>query len=534
MNKTIIININGIVFHIEEDAYEVLRTYMTEVKRHFAYSPDSDEIVTDIENRLAEMFTERLNTDFKQVIVLADVNFVTAKMGNVNDFSMEEDEPSPIRNAQHRNGKKLFRDTDDRIISGVCAGIGHYFGVEPRWIRLAALVLLIVTMGSVLPVYIILWIVVPKAITRADKMAMKGEPINIQNFKKNFDEEIEGLKTGFNRAQHEARPAMNQVGKFIGSAGKMLIKFIGAFISFIGIIMLFALTVSLIVFLGYWNSNHLDQFPFNVVNPGYKSVLALSAFILLFIPIAALVMFAIRVTFARFAVSKTVYFTMLVVWLAGLGMGIYHASRIGSDFNDEANFSVTTPLKPSDVYYLKLNDVQYFSKEDSIQYQIDPADFKERIIINNNRDFNMPRNVSLEIVYAGTGKPELIQEFSARGRDFETALDRAKRAKHRFIQTDSLLVFDAATYLERGELWRDQSVHLTLRLPANTKIRIESNVGRYLEDYSLWECKPQNAERDFLSEWTMTPTGLQCKTASTDSNFGDPIDSDTSDMNQNF
>lgn len=534
MNKTIIININGIVFHIEEDAYEVLRTYMTEVKRHFAYSPDSEEIVTDIENRLAEMFGERLDQDHKQVIVLSDVEFVTAKMGNVNEFSMDEDEPAPLRNDHHMNGKKLFRDNDDKIISGVCAGIGHYFGVEPRWIRLAALILLVVTMGSVLPVYIILWIVVPKAITRADKMAMKGEPINIQNFKKNFDEEIEGLRSGFSRAQHEARPAINQVGKFIGSAGKMLIKFIGAFIAIIGTIMLFALTVGLIVFLGYWNSNHLNEFPFNVVNPGYKSVIALSAFILLLIPLAALVMFAIRVTFARFAVSKTVYFTMLIVWLAGLGMGIYHASRIGSDFNDEANFSVTTPLEASDVYYLKLNDEQYFSKEDSIQYQIDSKDFKQRIIIRNNGDFNMPRNVSLKIVYAGTGKPELIQEFSARGKNFETALDRAKRAKHRFIQTDSLLVFDAVTYLERGELWRDQSVHLTLRIPANTSLRIESNVSRYLQDYWFWECKPQNAERDFLSEWTMTPSGLQCKGDSTEKKITDTTDRDTSEINESF
>ena len=107
MNKTIIININGIVFHIEEDAYEVLRSYMTDVKRHFAYSPDNDEIVTDIENRLAEMFTERLTADHKQVIVLADVSYVTEKMGNVNDFSLEDDEPVNTDNASFRNGKKL-------------------------------------------------------------------------------------------------------------------------------------------------------------------------------------------------------------------------------------------------------------------------------------------------------------------------------------------------------------------------------------------------------------------------------------------
>src|SRR5690606_18705577 len=104
MNKTIIININGIVFHIEEDAYEILRSYMTEVKRHFAYSTDNEEIVQDIENRLAEMFTERLTEQSKQVIVQQDVVDITARMGNVNDFDVEfDDQPFNGMRTAHRS-----------------------------------------------------------------------------------------------------------------------------------------------------------------------------------------------------------------------------------------------------------------------------------------------------------------------------------------------------------------------------------------------------------------------------------------------
>ena len=86
MNKTIIININGIVFHIEEDAYEILKNYMTDVKRHFSNSADSLEITTDIENRIAEMFSELLARDNKQVIIEQDVNAVIGQMGSVADF----------------------------------------------------------------------------------------------------------------------------------------------------------------------------------------------------------------------------------------------------------------------------------------------------------------------------------------------------------------------------------------------------------------------------------------------------------------
>lgn len=505
MNKTIIININGIVFHIEEDAYEVLRTYMTEVKRHFAYSADSEEIVTDIENRLAEMFNEKLASDQKQVIELADVQFVTGTMGNVNDFDIDDEE----EDRYSRSGRKLFRDTDDKILGGVCAGMGHYFSVEPRWIRLLAIIFIFIG-GIGLPVYILLWIIIPAAITRADKMAMKGEPINIQNFKKNFDEELEGLRGGFNRAHSEVRPVIYQIGKLIVTLATLFIKFIVAIVAFTGILTMIVWFIGLVVFLGYWNSNELNTFPFTVVNPGYKSVLAFSAFIIVFIPLVALVLFALRVLVKRIMVSKTVYFSMLILWIAGLVLGAYHASRIASEFNEEAKFSVTTPLSPSPVYYLKVNPVEYLTKEDSIRYDIDATNFNGTLI-SRRKDFNGPRSVKIQIVKGDVGKPTLIQEYSARGSNFEQALSTSRRVKHGFVQQDSLLIFDPRTHLRRGELWRDQSVNLILRIPENTRVMIERTVNPYLNGYDVWDCQPPNTTRDYISEWKMTSEGLKCQ-----------------------
>src|SRR3954466_4577112 len=103
MNKTIIININGFIFHIEEDAYEILKNYMTDVKRHFLNSADSLEITTDIENRIAEMFTEILATQNKQVIVDQDVNMVIEQMGSVADFESPDDEPKSTHDSYSYN-----------------------------------------------------------------------------------------------------------------------------------------------------------------------------------------------------------------------------------------------------------------------------------------------------------------------------------------------------------------------------------------------------------------------------------------------
>ncbi|MBC7746347.1 MAG: PspC domain-containing protein [Flavobacterium sp.] len=513
MNKTIIININGIVFHIEEDAYEILRAYMTDVKRHFAYSADSEEIVTDIENRLAEMFSERLTIESKQVIVLQDVKEVTERMGNVKDFDVEEDADPRILSSPDtmKVEKRLLRDMDDRVVAGVCSGVGHYFEIESRWIRLI-LLLLVFFGGTGIMLYLILWIVMPKAVSRADRMAMRGEPINIQTFKKNFDEEIEGLRHGINRASSEAGPVIERIAQVIGNLLKIAVKVVGAFIIFAGAMILFALVVGLIAFLGVWQSTELNYFPFNIVNPEYKSILSFSAFVIVFIPLVALILFAIRVLFNRNVVSRTGSFAMLIIWLAGLGLGIYYGAKVGGQFTDEATFSQVTEIKPDSVYYLRLNPVKYLSKEDSLQYNIDRSTFKSRSIINDYKyEYDMPRNVNLKIEVSEDDKAVLNQEFSARGPNFESALKSAQLTTYQFSQLDSLLQFDWYTRLPKNQLWRDQRVDLTFKVPLNTTLIIDGRLNRFLQNYNLRDCQPENSSEDLLSEWIMTKDGLKCK-----------------------
>ena len=511
MNKTIIININGIVFHIEEDAYDLLRDYMTGVKRHFAYTPDSEEITTDIENRLAEMFTERLSADNSQVITLLYVQEVTAQMGSVNEFELDEeaDLTTPF---SLKSEKKLFRDMDDRIIGGVCAGVGHYFDIEPRWIRLIAIAAVIIG-GAGLPLYIVLWIIMPKAITRADKMAMKGEPINLQSFKKNFDEEIESLKHGFNRAHREARPAIDRLLVVIGNLLKGFVKLVGGLIIFMGGMMSLGLIIAAIAFMTISNNLDIVDFPINAVNPEFRTGIVASAFVILFIPLIALVLFAIRVIFNRRVLTKTSSFAMLVIWLTGIGFGIHFGTSLATEFRELATFSKTTELKPASVYFLKLNDVKYLSKEDSVQFNIDPGQFKGTIIINGDESRFSDRNrIKLHFERSDVPIPSMVQEYSARGRDFQTALSTAKRIIYNFKQVNSTLLFDKNLSIKRTELFRDQDVNLTLKLPANTRLVIDNELDRLLYDFDLTRCLPEGAPYfETPSRWIMTADGMKCE-----------------------
>lgn len=513
MNKTIIININGIVFHIEEDAYEVLRAYMTEVKRHFAYSSDSEEIVLDIENRLAEMFNERLAEQSKQVIVLQDVLDITARMGNVNDFDLENDEArfSEAR-TDHRS---LFRDPEDRMIGGVCSGLGHYFNVEPKWVRLIA-VLATILWGTGLIVYLILWLVMPRAKTRADKMAMKGEPINLQNIKRNFDEEVDALRQNLNEAGTQLRPGLNATEDFLRDAGdrtgtflakvlNIALKIVGAFVIVICCSLLFGSLLGLLFMMGFFDGHELDTFPFNVINPEFRSPIYFSAAILIIIPLIALILFALRVLFNRKITGKTTSFALLIIWLTGLGMAVFYGAKLGAEFKSEARFEQQSLIKTSPVYHIKLNQQRFFSKDDSLNYNITFNGRPGKIKIANDIG-----EIRLYVERSDDSTAFIVKDFSARGRDFESALRNAQKSGYEFAQTDSVITLDKYLHFPPKQAYRHQEVKVTLKVPLNTRLVFDGDVNSIIRDVNLRDCLPEEAEWETPSEWIMTPAGLKC------------------------
>jgi phage shock protein PspC (stress-responsive transcriptional regulator) len=195
MKTTVTINLGGFIFHIDDDAYEILHSYLIAIERQFANESDQKEILSDIESRLAELFTEKLGNK-KDVISKEDVAKVFSKMGEPQDFSTD-DEPtnqSTRKNmSTYQTTKRLYRDPDDRVLGGVCSGLGAYFNSDPLLFRILFIIIFF-GFGSGLLIYIILWIAVPEAATTAQKLEMRGEPITIDNIKKAVREEFENVK----------------------------------------------------------------------------------------------------------------------------------------------------------------------------------------------------------------------------------------------------------------------------------------------------------------------------------------------------
>src|SRR5690554_810173 len=214
MNKTVTINIAGLVFHIDEDAYNELDSYINAV-RNSIQQDEKEEIIADIEARIAELFSERIDSQ-TGVIRMSNVDEIINIMGKPEDYIIEEDAFDSKKSFQSsvnfKQPRKVYRDGDKRILGGVCAGLGHYLNVDVVWIRII-FVLLFFLYGLSTLVYFILWIIIPKARTVADVLEMKGEPVNISNIEKQFRQ---GISHSYQTLKTNGKSAADIIRKIIG------------------------------------------------------------------------------------------------------------------------------------------------------------------------------------------------------------------------------------------------------------------------------------------------------------------------------
>jgi phage shock protein PspC (stress-responsive transcriptional regulator) len=203
MKKTLNINIKGIIFYLDEDAYTKLNAYLEEIKTHFRNKKGQEEIINDIENRIVELFQQKLN-DKKQVIVIADVEEIIGIMGHPVDFDEDSEEELTSQLNRQKGKKRLFRNIDDRMLGGVCSGLGSYFNIDATVVRIIFLLALFIGGSSIL-VYLVLWIVIPPARTVSDKLEMQGDPVTISNIEKAFKEEMNEIKDKLDDLTEQAK-----------------------------------------------------------------------------------------------------------------------------------------------------------------------------------------------------------------------------------------------------------------------------------------------------------------------------------------
>ena len=625
MKKNISINLQGIIFHIEDDGYDVLSRYLQEVKAHFASYQGHEEIVADIEGRIAELFSARLST-IKQVITLTDVEEMTAKMGRVSDFASEPDEEETTGTAgptgdtfgpngpfgpkgtfgkegpfgpdgpfaagpRDANGqpRRLYRDLAHRKIAGVCAGLAQYFMVNPLVVRLIFLALVLLpnfiggfdhfpgtgifrrhfdftglaviayivlwialpkrddapapidtldfggalrgrklfrdvdtgkvggvaaglaayfrtdvvlvrvlflvsaflTFGTTIIVYIILWVVVPEALTVSEKMQMRGDAVTLSGIDNNlrsnaFEAEsttpagTRSVGTFLEGAARSARPAAS----FLGTAlrwvvGGLLIFWGGSWV--FSVLMLLGAALSIIPFTAveHTSNGFLFDDSFGAVVRNLPPWGAVAGALVLGIPGLGLLLLGLRLLLRRPVLGRSAGGVMLGVWLLGMVGSAAAWLQVARDFQAKGTYNTTVRLTATPGRGLVLDARSVEDHQDWVRLHVAPAD---------------------------SGKaPYVEEEFRANGRTEDAARLTAQQTMvYNVDQRDSTITFDEGFRLKQNAPFRNQKLTTTLYLPLDKVYRLTPRFIDHLdEDYFTSGHRPNTkGDRSYRARFT--------------------------------
>jgi phage shock protein PspC (stress-responsive transcriptional regulator) len=536
MNKTVTINISGIVFHIDETAYDKLKQYLSAIRSYFEHTEGKEEIMMDIESRIAEIFTTRF-AKTRQVVLLSDVDAMIGIMGNPEEFGAEAEEP----NAQQQNksresnqrefksstgrSRRIFRDPDDKILGGVCSGLGTYFNVDPLWFRLAFAGAFFLA-GTGFLFYILLWIVIPEAKTTAEKLEMKGEPVNINNIEKNIKEELDSLKKRFSNFSNEAGDVKNKYQPgvrgflekiidlfitLIGYAGKALLKIIGiAFIViggiFVGSIVSIAFGGKGLITMNDWMVGQfsLDEILNKFFINGDQILLAkISLILLIGVPMLMLAYQGIRILFKVKHKQRWLGISTAVLWIIGLVIMIQIVAELKDEFRQRgvARQDITLSVPPGNTLYLKGllgNTDDWDEDEHRSRWHVEMEDNMEVKIYYP----------TIDIEKSETDSFQLIVKKGAMGGGQKIAGIRADKIGYALEQRDSTIWLNPFYTIPAGEKYRGQKVKLTLKVPKGKMVYLDHSVENIIYDI---ENATNTYDGDMINRrWIMGETGLRC------------------------
>ncbi|HPH98833.1 MAG TPA: PspC domain-containing protein [Chitinophagaceae bacterium] len=519
MNKIFDINLGGLPFQIDDNAYEALTIYLTTLKNHFAHTVGYEEILNDIESRLAEMFSEKIKNG-SRIISMVDVEEATTIMGKPEQMDesenvQQEQTQQKTKEAhqqpnEHWYRRRLYRNADDKILGGVCSGLGATLGVDKVWIRLAfACSILLLGTGALL--YIILWIIIPEAKSATEKLEMQGEPINIHNIGKQIEEDAkafgehmkkwgEEVKSTFkNYTKKEKRDYLQKQKTKSKSIFHVLwrgiIRFIVIIFKIVFLFILLAFTLVVLRGLG-WEA--IGNYPYEFSNIFATSIqsniILISLLITLSISIAIGIIGLLKYIFHfKFNYTGLKYLRGGVISIAFIILMVT-AIMVVNDFSHQGKVSTEIPITTVDKNKLYIHLV-HNGKEEGDEDELFLAD----------------RTVSLQIEPSTDSAFHLEKYSYARSSKRSAAEALAKKTIVPIVQHDS--VIEIGNYYDwlPSKKWRNQFVELTLKIPKNKIAYIHRNIFNHLDvHFSNVYMEDAMAFTGLYAQWTTVDKGLAC------------------------
>ncbi|UTF94027.1 PspC domain-containing protein [Elizabethkingia anophelis] len=354
MNKTLSIGLAGFSFTIEEHAYIKLNDYLAALRRSME-PEEANEVMQDIEMRIVEIFKSRLGK--REVVNDEDVEAIIALIGTPEQIDEQEQEytskeksgSSRASGSGFSRDKQLFRDPETKMIGGVSGGLAGYLGVDIVWIRLA-FVLLLFAKGFGALIYIILWIVVPKAKTAGDFLKMRGKPLNFDNLKEQSNKVVQFATDSSEKVNQFYQNNKGQANDVGNAFLKALSIIFGLFTSAIAVS--FFLGSITVLFGGLSFGEGAIDIPENInfyFNDGVTgSAIIFFGFLSMFIPAIIFTLISLKLFSPNLKIKYMGYLiaTLVLCWIVLIGFIGYSASKANFRFNghneETENISINT------------------------------------------------------------------------------------------------------------------------------------------------------------------------------------------------
>jgi phage shock protein PspC (stress-responsive transcriptional regulator) len=483
MDKTININIAGTLFQIDEDAFRILRDYLQAINNRFRNVQGGNETIEDLETRISEIFQSQKG--LAGVITKENVESMISIIGKPEDFDVNEEKTEQQTYSTHK--KRMYRNPDDKIIGGVCSGVGAYLDTDPVLFRILFVIFLLF-FGVGFLLYLVLWIALPEATTEAKKREMYGN-----SYHSSYSVNMQPDGSYSNRYDSSAKigNAFNEVFRAIGSVIWVIFRIFMIIMGIVLVVTGFLTVVSLLMVFVFkipsafsndafdstliWFPDFLDY----IVNPAMAPWIIALSLLVVILPMLALIYWGVKMIFWFKAKDGIVSLVGFLVWVASATALTIILFNEGISFRESARTSSQEVLtQPHDTIFImsgqKVSDLKYdkqFSVPDD-EYSVFMDDETKKIYICPDLRFR--------IIDDEDAKIEIRKRSSGR-----TRTDAARKSEslgYNYRISNDTLYLDEYFTLPAKAKWSADFVTINLFLPENTVLYFENSTEKLMRN----------------------------------------------------
>lgn len=494
MKETININISGFNYSIDSDAYKILSTYLDKLEAYYGDNEETQDIINDIEQRISELLNDRLQGG-NSVITEQIVNEVIEIIGKPEEIFEETQEDESTNKKTRKKYRKLYRDSDNVIISGVISGMAAYLNLPVLPLRLLVVLLTIFGVGSPILIYIVCAIIIPKAITTAEKLEQRGENVTARNIERKVKEGYQNVKDNFKktspRFQNGYRDLKDDIRKHSPNVSTnynhiwdrthgILMRLLKCFQYFIGGLFLFISLVSIvsIVTTGIvTGSIFSDAFTLGSGFFGtfsYILIILALAFVCL-IPLLLLAFLSIKLLFTFKSRNSAIVVTAIALWI--VGVSILATIAIRTNFRiDKYNmsYSITKTLEPKIDKKIKTLTIDKIPSNYSVK---SVSIFDKHILYSKtNKKYERYGKTRVRFKLSKEDKIKIVVTKEAWEESEILAKEDVNEMDYKYELQDSTLHLGKYFKIKDSEDFGSKYITVTIYIPENTRIRLTENM----------------------------------------------------------